>query len=273
MKTTCLQTRRGFTLIELLVVIGVIALLIGILLPVLAKARKSAKTAVCISNMRQLALATTGYANDYDRKYPQPTTSEPGLSTADRNSSVWFNALDYYLQQEARSGTAADRNYETFKQDPVWLDLPQNIKVTSGSVLAEPEKVRTIKMNAFFGWVGSTTPSGFTANDVQFFKDTQIPNPSNTLVYVDGRAHDTPSVTTGNSDYTAASGGGSGSFAALPLTVGLRHEDGVNGTQADGSASYHKNPIRETGAGYRGWYDEDEPERPDVLFNFDERAL
>jgi prepilin-type N-terminal cleavage/methylation domain-containing protein len=57
--------RSGFTLIELLVVIAVIALLVGLLLPAIARARKSARTALCESNMRQLCIAQEGYEGDY----------------------------------------------------------------------------------------------------------------------------------------------------------------------------------------------------------------
>lgn len=57
--------RRGFTLIELLVVVGIVSVLIGILLPTLARARESAQTTRCVSNLRQLYLAQTLYANDH----------------------------------------------------------------------------------------------------------------------------------------------------------------------------------------------------------------
>ena len=62
--------KRGFTLIELLVVIAIIAILAAILFPVFARAREKARQTSCLSNLKQLGLAWTMYAQDYDEQFP-----------------------------------------------------------------------------------------------------------------------------------------------------------------------------------------------------------
>jgi prepilin-type N-terminal cleavage/methylation domain-containing protein/prepilin-type processing-associated H-X9-DG protein len=61
---------RAFTLVELLVVIGIIALLVGILLPTLSNARRSANDVKCASNIRQLCASLINYASENKGKFP-----------------------------------------------------------------------------------------------------------------------------------------------------------------------------------------------------------
>lgn len=94
-----MQTRHterstgGFTLVELLVVIAIIALLISMLLPTLNKARESARTVSCVSNLRQIGIAALMYTNenrDFLPSVPNKYQSYPTFSYGGATNAVGY---------------------------------------------------------------------------------------------------------------------------------------------------------------------------------------
>ncbi len=98
------RRRGGFTLIELLVVISIIALLSSILLPALGSARESGRAAVCLSNIRQLAVANAAYAEDHSGFYVP--ASEDIFDPAG-NTHRWHGR-----RLSANSGTPEDTTFD-----------------------------------------------------------------------------------------------------------------------------------------------------------------
>lgn len=134
-----MRNRRAFTLIELLVVISIVALLIAILLPALAKARETAKLSLCASQARQTTLALIMYSDDSDGWFPRV---DWGQATAFHEPSGSKPTIRGYL---GRGGTSPADHLGALEvllcpsQDkirPTYVNYSSNITGTTYRIVA-----------------------------------------------------------------------------------------------------------------------------------------
>ena len=83
---------RGFTLVEMLIVLAIIGILVAVLLPVFVRVRAAAQTTTCASNLHQVGLAMTLYANDHNRYYPSAREVAPF------GKCGWVSPLEPYVK-------------------------------------------------------------------------------------------------------------------------------------------------------------------------------
>lgn len=100
--------KSAFTLIELLVVIAIIAILAAILFPVFAQAREKARQATCISNLKQLGLASMMYSQDYDENLVMLENSSARFTIANMLDPYIKNGKKTSMQQVETFGLAME---------------------------------------------------------------------------------------------------------------------------------------------------------------------
>jgi prepilin-type N-terminal cleavage/methylation domain-containing protein/prepilin-type processing-associated H-X9-DG protein len=213
---------RAFTLIELLVVIAIIAVLMGVLMPALHRAREQGRRVACLSNLKQMSLAWIMYAQENDGKI---MNANPGSAPHCCWGEAGTNTGKTVEEREAALMTGAMWRYgNTLKL----YKCPTGLR----------DEVLTYTIGASMNGSRHDTPnSNRNGNTVLFItRLDQIysPPPSERLVFIDEGF-----TSTGNFsiDYAKAEW-----WDDAPV----RHGDGTNFGFADGHAGYHKWKATET---------------------------
>ncbi|MBS1718378.1 MAG: prepilin-type N-terminal cleavage/methylation domain-containing protein [Armatimonadetes bacterium] len=165
-----MMLKRGFTLIELLVVIAIIAILAAILFPVFAQAKAQAKSATCLSNLKQIGLATRMYMNDWDDVYPQVkalSTDTPQIQDADGSAEEpdYGSFFDFIFTYTGQGNKAADA---AFKQKLYSCPMTDRSFDPACPTTYNPggPNVIAYMVNGYFVWGLQETSVGETADTI-----------------------------------------------------------------------------------------------------------
>ncbi|MFI4911886.1 MAG: type II secretion system protein [Sedimentisphaeraceae bacterium JB056] len=158
-----MKIKKGFTLIELLVVISIIAILMAIMMPALAKVREQAKRTVCMTSLKQWGVIFSMYTNDNDNKFMN------GWVSTDEWKGCWLYALkDDYIDNLDILLCPGIKRYET-NNSTASNNGSHGAWSVSGSHIKDTEIVNNVKGSYCINWWITNPPydtvSGFSTKD------------------------------------------------------------------------------------------------------------
>lgn len=234
--------KKAFTLIELLVVISTIALLMGILIPSLVRARGQAKRIFCLNNLRQLSIAAANYTLNNDDYYPLAQYSQNSSRYCWDFSKISKNGKSQIVPGLLWQGSTIQevQKCPSYKgSDNLWgLPFTGYNYNTSYIGHGQGESVSSL-------YTGSVIPNpSFPSYDiVESAKVTQVKKPDSCALFGDGhyagganKFMRSPKVWAGDMDYSLRAGG----------TQGYRHNGMTNVAFCDGHATSQKELYTES---------------------------
>jgi prepilin-type N-terminal cleavage/methylation domain-containing protein len=135
--------RDAFTLVELLVVMGIIAVVVSILIPVMHRARAASQAVTCLSNLRQVSVAFHLFAERNDKRFPDPSITRVS----------WETSLSPYTSTNVFACPADNEIFPSVGSSYDWRDTPSPATTLAGKTLTDSARSSLVlAFEALPGW-------------------------------------------------------------------------------------------------------------------------